>query len=99
MNRNVTFTFAADPLTLSLCDHMLLHVVNPDSTPFQDYVLAPTQTTVTIPMPVGNGYTATLKAANSTGQFNAMPPTVTFDVPAPPPTIPGNPTLNPPTVS
>ncbi len=97
--RVVTFTFAPDPATVALLDHFVLNIVDSVGTLLANANIAKTETSYSIAMGVGTGYIATLKALNGAGVIDAHPPSVTFDVPPPPPTVPGDPTLNPPTIS
>lgn len=95
--RNVQFTFSPDPATLSVLDHMTLTIRDSAQNLVAAAVQGKADTAYATALDVGATYTATLTAYSATNQPDANPPSQTFTVPAPPVTIPGDPTLDPPT--
>ncbi len=98
MTRNVKFTFSAGTATgnqtatssfnMTVFNSAGAVVYGPSS------ILVTAPNTVTVAITWGTGYKATLSAIDATGTSNANPPSVIFDVTAPP--MPADPILNVP---
>ncbi len=95
--RVAMFTFAPDPATVGLLDHFVLAVFDQNTVLVTSLTLPPNVTTALVTLTSGLNYRAVLTAYNSANVADSNPPSVNFGVPNPPPAVPGDPTLNPPT--
>ena len=105
MTRNVTFALAQGKGTAATAG-LVLTIADADGLVDTTIPLRPTATTLTVTLPVGDNYLATLTAYDSTGAPCSSPASVAFNVPPCAATAPpaananlGNPTLGAPTLS
>jgi hypothetical protein len=98
--RNVVFTFVAGAAGSDPTASMTLVIMDSGGITRGIYPLEPSQTTLTVVLPVDDGYVATLESYDAYDTPNPVLQSVTFNVTAaPPPALtPSNPTLNAPTL-
>ncbi len=97
---NMNFAFAPNSSPGDTTAKMVLTIFDSTNTQIAQQLIQPATAASnwTFTIPFGTGYKATLVAYNAQGLTDASPPSVTFNVNAPPPPpAPGDPTLNPPT--